>query len=115
MRVSVNVSLPRPPFTSMLTLSLPSWNPGVDRSGFLLGLLGCCISGELEGPLWKVEADGQLPGSMASERATGLTSHLEAMGCRKSARVMQVFIFQPTPNKHADGIDHGTFPSAPRT
>lgn len=30
----------------------------------------------------------QLPGSMASERATGLTSHLDAMGCRKSARVM---------------------------
>lgn len=30
----------------------------------------------------------QLPGSMASERASLLTSHLEAMGCRKSARVM---------------------------
>ena len=32
----------------------------------------------------------KLPGSMASERATGLTSHLDAMGCRKSARVMSV-------------------------
>jgi hypothetical protein len=30
----------------------------------------------------------QLPGSMASERASLLTSHLEAMGCRKSARVV---------------------------
>lgn len=36
----------------------------------------------------------QLPGSMASERATGLTSHLEAMGCRKSARVMYVVAFR---------------------
>lgn len=32
----------------------------------------------------------QLPGSMATERATGLTSHLDAMGCRKSARAMCV-------------------------
>jgi ATP-binding cassette subfamily A (ABC1) protein 3 len=30
----------------------------------------------------------QLPGNMASERAESLTAHLDAMGCRKSARVM---------------------------
>jgi hypothetical protein len=30
----------------------------------------------------------QLPGSMASERAAHLTNHLEAMGCRRSARLM---------------------------
>ncbi|ORY26511.1 hypothetical protein BCR39DRAFT_541062 [Naematelia encephala] len=30
----------------------------------------------------------QLPGSMASERASSLTAHLTAMGCRRSARII---------------------------
>lgn len=35
-------------------------------------------------------ADEQLPGGMAYERSSLLTSHLEAMGCRRSARIMCV-------------------------
>jgi len=88
MRVSENVR-PTVIVKTVLISSIPPWYPGDYSARLFPGLPRCGVPGmSLDGPSWDDRTDWQLPGSMASERATGLTSHLEAMGCRKSARVM---------------------------
>lgn len=76
----------------LILISVSSRYQRVDCSRFFLGIPRRCLpGGYLASPFASMSTDhGQLPGSMASERATGLTSHLDAMGCRKSARVMWV-------------------------
>ena len=66
-------------------LSLPLKEPADDPPAYLRGIRSLIV---LAFFLVFLGVVYQLPGSMASERASSLTSHLDAMGCRKSARVM---------------------------